>query len=104
MATKNKRQVENEKDKTANLSAETSKAKDKTITEPLAETPKVKDETMIETSTTSDDDVLKILESHLDGMEGRPDPLKKKTYKGEKRFKWVQRLRRSSLRGWRHYG
>ena len=99
LATKNKRQVEKKKDKMANLSAETSKAKDKTMTEPLAGTPKTKDETMIdhltEISTTNDDDVVKILESHLDGMEGRPDPLKKKTYKGEKRFKWVPKTKKA---------
>ena len=36
MATKNKIQVENEKDKMTKPSAENSKAKDKTSTEPLA--------------------------------------------------------------------
>ena len=74
MATKNKRQVENEKDKMVKPSAETSKAKDKTMNEPLAGTSKAKDKTMIDhltkISTTNDDDVLKVLESHLDGMKG----------------------------------
>ena len=59
---------------------------------------------MIETSTTSDDDVLKILESHLDGMEGRPDPLKKKTYKGEKRFKWVPKTKKVEPQGLEEVG
>ena len=104
LATKIKRQVENEKDKMANPSTESSKPKDKTMTEPLAETPKAKDETMIETSTTSDDDVLKILESHLDGMEGRPDPLKKKTYKVEKRFKWVPKTKKVEPQGLEEVG
>ena len=43
--------------------------------------------------------MLKILDSHLDGIEGRPYPLKKKTYKGEKRVKWVPKTKKVEPQG-----
>ncbi|KAF3449738.1 hypothetical protein FNV43_RR10469 [Rhamnella rubrinervis] len=57
-------------------------------------------------STNDDDELLKELESHLYGMEDRPDPLKKfkPTYKGENQFKWVPKEKKNEPQSFEKVG
>ncbi|KAF3455229.1 hypothetical protein FNV43_RR05677 [Rhamnella rubrinervis] len=98
-------------DVTANSSAKTFKDKDRMIdpldkiskakqADSLAKTSKVEalDFTVDKiSSATNDDKLLKELESQLYRMEGHPNPMKKLTFKVEKRFKWVPKEKKNDL-------